>query len=79
MIVLKGTEFNSEFHGWKSYSGLSQCLSNCKAGLKISFELGEGLARNHNVKYTSDDINPSRGWNRVLFWHVGYLHVPMSA
>lgn len=77
--MLKVTEFNSEFNGWKSYSGLSQCLSECKAGLKISLELGGVLARNRNAEYTSDDINRSRGWDRALFWDVGCLHVPMSA
>lgn len=60
MIVLKVTEFNIGQNGWESCSGLSQCLRDCKVGLKISLELAEFLARNHNVEGTFDDISPSR-------------------
>ena len=60
MIVLKVTEFNTGQNGWESCSGLSQCLRDCKVGLKISLELGGFLAGNHNVEDTFDDISPSR-------------------
>lgn len=59
-IVLKVTEFNTGQNAWESCSGLSQCLRDCKVGLKISLELGGFLARNHNVEDTFDDMSPSR-------------------
>lgn len=60
MMVQKVTEFNTGHNGWASCSGLSQCLRDCKVGLKISLELGGFLARNHHVEDTFDDIGPSR-------------------
>lgn len=58
--MLKVTEFHSGQSAWESCSGLSQCLRDYKAGLKISLELGRFLARNHRVGDTLDDIGPSR-------------------